>query len=85
MHSSCRTVSRLLVLLLAPGALGACTLVGSQAPLPPPVPVEREPAPTGGTVPETEAVSLALTLDASKYRRVPHRNKRGKKYKKGRY
>jgi plastocyanin len=37
------------------------------------------------TVPETGAVSLALTLDASKYRRVPHRNKHGKKYKKGRY
>ena len=37
------------------------------------------------TVSEDGSLSLALTLDASKYRRVPHRNKYGKKYKKGRY
>lgn len=37
------------------------------------------------TVPATGAVSLALTLDASTHKRVQHRNKFGKKYKKGRY
>ena len=37
------------------------------------------------TIPETGAVDLALTLDASRYRRVRHRNKHGKKYKKSRY
>ena len=37
------------------------------------------------TVTEDGSVSLALTLDASSYKRVPHRNKHGKKYEKGRY
>jgi plastocyanin len=37
------------------------------------------------TVSAGGTVDLALTLDASRYRRVPHRNKHGKKYKKGRY
>lgn len=37
------------------------------------------------TVPATGTLDVALTLDASRYRRVPHRNKHGKKYKKGRY
>jgi plastocyanin len=36
-------------------------------------------------VPETGAADLALTLDASSYKRVKHKNKYGKKYKKGRY
>ena len=36
-------------------------------------------------VPEAGAADLALTLDASRHRRVKHRNKYGKKYKKGRY
>ena len=36
-------------------------------------------------VPETGAADLALTLDASRHKRVKHRNKYGKKYKKGRY
>lgn len=36
-------------------------------------------------VPETGDVSVALTLDASSYRRARHRNKYGKKYKKGDY
>jgi plastocyanin len=36
-------------------------------------------------VTETGVVSLALTLDASEYRRVRHRNKYGKRYKKGDY
>jgi hypothetical protein len=31
------------------------------------------------------AVDLALTLDASRYRRVRHKNKYGKNYKKSRY
>jgi cell wall-associated NlpC family hydrolase len=53
-----RTAWRILVLLLAPGALGACTMVGSQAPLPQPVPAERDPAPTSGTVPETETARI---------------------------
>jgi hypothetical protein len=37
------------------------------------------------TIPETGAVDLTLTLDASRHKRVPHRNKHGKKYKKSRY
>jgi plastocyanin len=37
------------------------------------------------TVPETGAVDISLSLDGSRYRRVPHRNKNGKKYKKSRY
>jgi plastocyanin len=37
------------------------------------------------TVPEEGAVDLGLTLDGSRYRRVPHKNKHGKKYKKSRY
>jgi plastocyanin len=36
-------------------------------------------------VAEEGTVDLRLTLDASRYRRVPHKNKYGKKYKKGRY
>jgi len=36
-------------------------------------------------VPETGTVGVSLSLDASRYRRVPHRNKYGKRYKKGRY
>jgi plastocyanin len=36
-------------------------------------------------VPEAGAADLALTLDASRYKRVKHKNKYGKKYKKGRY
>jgi plastocyanin len=36
-------------------------------------------------VPETGAAEVALTLDASQYKRVKHRNKFGKTYKKGRY
>jgi len=37
------------------------------------------------TVTETGVLDLVLTLDASRYRQVPHRNKHGKKYKKSRY
>ena len=37
------------------------------------------------TVSGDGAVDVALTLDATRYRRVPHKNKHGKKYKKGRY
>ena len=37
------------------------------------------------TIPETGVVDIALTLDGSRYKRVPHRNKHGKKYKKSRY
>jgi plastocyanin len=37
------------------------------------------------TIPEKGTVDLALTLDASRHKRVPHRNKHGKKYKKSRY
>jgi plastocyanin len=36
-------------------------------------------------VAEEGAVDLGLTLDASRYKRVKHKNKHGKKYKKGRY
>jgi plastocyanin len=36
-------------------------------------------------VTEEGVVDVALTLDASRFRRVPHKNKHGKKYKKGRY
>ena len=36
-------------------------------------------------VAEEGAVDLGLTLDASRYRRAKHKNKYGKKYKKGRY
>ncbi len=36
-------------------------------------------------VPETGAAEVALTLDASQYKRAKHLNKYGKKYKKGRY
>ncbi len=37
------------------------------------------------TVTEEGALDIALTLDGSRYRRVRHKNKHGKKYKKGRY
>ena len=37
------------------------------------------------TVADEGVVDLALTLDASRHRRVRHKNKYGKKYKKGRY
>ena len=37
------------------------------------------------TIPATGTVSLPLTLDATRYKRAQHRNKYGKKYKKGRY
>jgi plastocyanin len=37
------------------------------------------------TVPEEGAVDVGLTLDASRYRRVRHKNKHGKKYKKSKY
>jgi plastocyanin len=37
------------------------------------------------TVTAEGAVDLGLTLDASRYRRVRHKNKHGKKYKRGRY
>jgi plastocyanin len=37
------------------------------------------------TVPASGTVSLPLTLDATKYKRARHRNKYGKKYKKGSY
>ena len=36
-------------------------------------------------VPEAGATELALTLDASRYKRAKHLDKFGKKYKKGRY
>jgi len=36
-------------------------------------------------VPEAGTSDLALTLDASRHKRVKHKNKYGKKYKKGRY
>jgi plastocyanin len=36
-------------------------------------------------VPEAGATEVALTLDASRYKRAKHLNKSGKKYKKGRY
>jgi plastocyanin len=36
-------------------------------------------------VSDTAAADLALTLDASNYKQVKHRNKFGKRYKKGRY
>jgi plastocyanin len=37
------------------------------------------------TIPAQGTVDLPLTLDASKYKRVRHKNKYGKKYKKGSY
>jgi hypothetical protein len=37
------------------------------------------------TVTEEGALDIGLTLDASRYRRVRHKNKHGKKYKKSRY
>ena len=64
MHSSCRTVSRLLVLLLAPAGFGACTQVGSQAPLPRPAPVERGAAPTSGTTPEAARIMLEVLSES---------------------
>jgi plastocyanin len=36
-------------------------------------------------VPEAGAADLAFSLDASRYKRVKHKNKYGSKYKKGRY
>jgi plastocyanin len=37
------------------------------------------------SVPEESTVDVGLALDASRYRRVPHKNKHGKKYKKSQY
>jgi plastocyanin len=37
------------------------------------------------TVTQEGALDIALSLDASRYRRVRHKNKHGKNYKKGRY
>jgi len=49
---------RFLILLVAPGTFGACTMVGSQVPLPRPGPVEGGRTPTTRTVSEAEAARI---------------------------